>query len=84
MVRLRDFAALFGWLEKKVLPTVYPYRDYNGKLLTKYQRNFHGNMYARRIGPAVLRQVRVKTSTFISFIIPHVKILDSDWSRAMD
>ena len=56
----RDFGAMYKWFESCVLPSVYPHKDYNGKRLQKYQRNLHSNMNAYRIGPAVLRQVRVK------------------------
>ena len=62
----RDFGAMYKWFESYVLPSVYPYRDYSGNKLDKHQRNFHSNMNAYRIGPAVLRQVRVKKGKYLS------------------
>ena len=44
----------------QVLPAVYPSEDYSGKRLNRHQRHFHSNVDAYRIGPAALRQVRVK------------------------
>ncbi len=50
---------VFPWIEQVVLPGVFWTEDYRGKPVSTYDQTFISNMYAQRLGPVKLRQLRV-------------------------
>ncbi|XP_064635025.1 uncharacterized protein LOC135492455 [Lineus longissimus] len=60
IIRLADYGQLYRWLNHNVTPILYPDKYYNGLALKSYDRRFIANMDGLRVGPARLRQKRVR------------------------
>ncbi|XP_062621693.1 uncharacterized protein LOC134283266 [Saccostrea cucullata] len=56
----KDF---ISWMNETFIPTYYPNASYAGKPLTVLDRQWFKDMASIRVGPARLRQVRMKTGT---------------------
>ncbi len=51
---------IYSWASQVVLPTLFPLEDYRLAPLTKKDTKYLSNMYNYRLGPAMLRQYRVR------------------------
>ena len=65
LFQVSDFAGIYTWLEKSVLPNVYPSTLYNNRYRSAYERTFVDGIDGLRIGPLFLRQKRVMAGTSI-------------------
>ena len=54
---------LFQWMEKIMLPQLYPTHRYNGAALSLEQRHFTDDLIAVRLGSVRVRQLRVGKNT---------------------
>ncbi|XP_064635030.1 polycystin-1-like protein 2 [Lineus longissimus] len=55
-----DFGYVYNWLKTAAIPMLYPDTYYNGKAMDAHDRLFMNTIDGLRIGPARLRQKRVK------------------------
>ena len=65
---VKEEGDFYSWARPILVPNLYYTETYNGVRQTHYDENFLGNMYAYRLGPPRLRQVRVSKGWLISLI----------------
>ncbi len=75
---------VWPWVEDVMVPEVYYTHDYAGNAVSKYDQKFISNMYAQRLGPVKLRQIRVIPGNIFSmysiFIIYVLECKTKYWS----
>jgi len=62
---------LYQWANDVLIPNLYYTVNYNGESSSSYEQGYLADMYSWRLGPPILRQLRVKKGILDFLAFPH-------------